>query len=84
MDQSLLNWVFGLCNLILGGFIKAMWDSYKDLRRTDKELADKVGSIEVLVAGEYVKREDFQNVTTEIFRKLDKILDKLDQKMDKP
>lgn len=83
MDQSLLNWVFGLANLILGGFIKAMWDSYKDLKKTDKELAEKVGNIEVLVAGQYVKREDFAQVTNQIFSKLDKILDKLDTKVDK-
>ena len=83
MDQSLLNWVFGLANLILGGFIKAMWDSYKELKRTDKELADKVSAIEVLVAGTYVKRDDFQSVTNQIFNKLDKILDKLDTKVDK-
>jgi hypothetical protein len=84
MDQAVLNWAFGLFNILLGIVMKALWDSYRELKRTDKELADKVSSIEVLVAGQYVKREDFQNVTSEIFRKLDKILDKLDQKVDKP
>ena len=83
MDQSLLNWAFGLINLMLGFFLKALWDSYKDLKKTDRELADKVGEMEVLVAGQYVKRDDFQTVTNQIFNKLDKILDKLDQKMDK-
>lgn len=84
MDQAMLNWAFGLLNIVFGIVVKALWDSYRELKRTDKELADKVSSIEVLVAGQYVKREDFQNVTSEIFRKLDKILDKLDQKVDKP
>ena len=60
-----------------------MWDSYKTLKQTDKELADKVSNIEVLVAGQYVKREDFVQVTNQIFSKLDKILDKLDTKADK-
>jgi len=83
MDQSFLNWVFGLINIGFGILGKIMWDSYKDLKKTDKELAEKVGNIEVLVAGQYVKREDFQTVTNQIFAKLDKILDKLDQKVDK-
>lgn len=83
MDQSFLNWTFGIANLILGAFLKMTWDSYKELKRTDKELAEKVSGIEVLVAGQYVKREDFQGVTTQIFSKLDKILDKLEQKQDK-
>jgi len=83
MDQSLLNWIFGVLNIIFGIVGKVMWDSYKDLKKTDKELAEKVSNIEVLVAGQYVKREDFVQVTNQIFTKLDKILDKLNQKADK-
>ena len=83
MDQASLNWFFGLINLVLGVLIKMRWDSYKTLKQTDKELADKVSNIEVLVAGQYVKREDFVQVTNQIFSKLDKILDKLDTKADK-
>lgn len=83
MDQASLNWFFGLVNLVFGVLLKMFWDSYKALKATDKELADKVGNIEVLVAGQYVKREDFVQVTNQIFTKLDKILDKLDTKADK-
>lgn len=83
MEQSYLNWAFGVMNLVLGGLIKAMWDSYKDLKKADSELADKVNKIEVLVAGQYVKRYDFDRVANTIFAKLDKISDKLDKKVDK-
>lgn len=83
MDQSTFNWFFGILNICLGIGAKVMWDSYKELKNSDKELADKVNNIEVLVAGQYVKREDFAQVTNQIFSKLDKILDKLDQKVDK-
>ena len=83
MNQDFLNWSFGILNLILGGFIKAMWDSYKELKKTDTKLAEKVNQIEVLVAGQYVKRDDFDKVANQIFAKLDKISDKLDSKADK-
>jgi hypothetical protein len=83
MDQSLLNWVFGVINIIFGIAGKVMWDSYKDLKRTDKELADKVNNIEILVAGQYVKKDDFDRVANALFAKLDKIMDKLDTKQDK-
>ena len=83
MNQDFLNWAFGLINLVLGGFIKAMWDSYKELKRTDSQLAEKVNQIEVLVAGQYVKRDDFDRVANAIFVKLDKISDKLDLKADR-
>lgn len=83
MNQDLLNWAFGILNLVIGGFMKAMWDSYKELKRTDTQLAEKVNQIEVLVAGQYVKRDDFDRVANAIFIKLDKISDKLDLKADR-
>lgn len=83
MEQTTLNWAFGIINILLGIGIKAMYDSLRDLKKADKELADKVGKIEVLVAGEYVKRDDFDKVANVIFTKLDDIRDKLNQKADK-
>ena len=68
----------------LGGFIlKAVWDGLKDLRMADKGLAEKVSSIEILVAGQYVKRDDIDKLTLALFAKLDKIEAKLDGKADK-
>ena len=63
--------------------MNVMWQSLTDLQKADKLLADKVSSIEILVAGNYVKRDDFDKVADNIFRKLDRIEDKLDGKMDK-
>lgn len=83
MEQSTLNWAFGIINILLGIGLKALYDSLRDLKKADKELVDKVGKIEVLVAGEYVKRDDFDKVANLIFNKLDDIRDKLNQKADK-
>jgi len=83
MEQSYLNWAFGIVNLIIGALLKAMWDSYKELKKADVALVEKVNQIEVLVAGQYVKRDDFDRVADAIFVKLDKISDKLDKKADK-
>jgi len=83
MEQTIYNWAFGLLNLIFGFFLKAIWDSYKELKATDMTLAEKVNGIEILVAGNYVKKDDFDRFTDAIFTKLDKISDKLDNKADK-
>lgn len=83
MEQSFFNWAFGIANIAIGFVLKVMWDSYKELKMADSLLADKVNSIEVLVAGQYVKRDDFDRVANAIFIKLDKISDKLDQKADR-
>ena len=73
MEQSFLNWLFGLANLALGAFLKWMYDAHKELRDADKELTEKVGKIEVLVAGQYITREEFDRAIQRIFDKLDHI-----------
>ena len=83
MEQSALNWVFGVANIILGAALKWIYDAHRDLRKADERLAEKVNKIEVVVAGEYVKREEFDRIADAIFNKLDKIYEKLEQKADK-
>jgi hypothetical protein len=83
MEQSIYNWAFGLLNLVFGFILKAIWDSYKELKSADMALAEKVNSIEILVAGNYVRKDDFDRFTDAIFIKLDKISDKIDNKVDK-
>jgi len=50
-----------------------VWQAVKDLQKADKSLAEKVGAIEVLVAGNYVKKEELAESIKALFAKLDKI-----------
>jgi len=84
MDQTFFNIAVTVSGFLGGWWLKVLWDAVKDLQSADKELAEKVSSIEILVAGQYVKRDDFDRVANAIFAKLDKIMDKLDTKADKP
>jgi hypothetical protein len=84
VNQELYNISMGVAAFLGGWWMKVMWEALKDLQKADKELVEKVGSIEVLVAGTYIKRDDFDKVASEIFAKLDRINDKLDRKADKP
>lgn len=81
--QTLFNIAGGIAGFLGGWWMKVLHDSVRDLQDADKRLADKVASIEVLVAGNYVKRDDFDKSVEAIFRKLDRIEDKLDGKADK-
>lgn len=83
MDQTIINWVVAGFGALLGFVLKVVWDAVKDLQSADKDLITKVSSIEILVAGNYVKKDEFNNVATAIFAKLDRIEDKLDKKVDK-
>ena len=82
-DQQFFNIVVAVCGALGGFILKAVWDGLKDLRVSDSELARRIASIEVLVAGEYVKRDNFDQMVQALFAKLDKIEDKLNGKQDK-
>jgi hypothetical protein len=83
MEQSIINWLLAGFGALIGFLLNAVWQAVKDLQIADKEMADKVGQIEVLVAGNYLRRDDFEHTIEALFKKLDKIEDKLDGKADK-
>lgn len=76
VDQGMINLVISIA---AGGYafiLKSMWDS---LRGLDQQ----VGKLEVSVAGEYLKREEWKQDMQRLFDKLDAIEEKLDGKADK-
>lgn len=68
--------VLSILGLIGGWFLRTLWFDMK-------ELATKVQAIELLVTGQYVKREQFERLVEGLYSKLDKIEDKIDRKVDK-
>lgn len=74
--QTAFNVVLGIASALGGFVVRALWQA-------DKDLADKVGKIEVLVAGEYMKRGEFDIKVDALFAKLDRIEGKIDGKVDK-
>lgn len=82
-NQQLFNVLFAIVGVLGGWWMKAMWEAVKSLEQADKQLAGQVGELRVLVAGGYVKTEQFDGLSKAIFAKLDRIEDKLDLKADK-
>jgi hypothetical protein len=69
---------------VLGGWVlNTVWGAVKDLQTADKELAEKVSEIEVLVAGRYVTRDEFNTTLSQVFVKLDTIRDIVSHKADR-
>jgi|DEB0MinimDraft_10_1074344.scaffolds.fasta_scaffold413315_2 phage terminase large subunit len=83
MDQGVVNTIITLTAGVFGWIMKSLWDAVRDLQQADDDLADKVSRIEVLVAGEYVTREELRAEFTRLHTKLDTIDNKLDKKADK-
>lgn len=81
--QTVINVSIGLVGALGGWVLNSLRDSMSSLQRADAELAGKVQEIEVLVAGQYVKRDDLDKLSNALFTKLDRIEVKLDSKADK-
>ena len=81
--QTIFNVLFGLVAFLGGYVLNSVKSSIDALHTADANLTTKVQSIEVLVAGSYVKRDDLDKLTAALFTKLDKIESKLDSKADK-
>lgn len=81
--QTLINYLVLFAGATGGWVLKILWDSIHDLREADIALTEKVGTIEVLVAGSYITRDEFSKTITAMFLKLDRIEDKVSLKADK-
>jgi len=81
--QTLFNVAVGLVGLFGGYYMNSVKDSIKALQATDHGLIVKLQGIEVLVAGTYIKRTEFDKLGAALFDKLDKIESKLDSKADR-
>jgi hypothetical protein len=71
--QMLINLAMALVGALGGAIIKALWDGITELRMSDKALVDRMHNIETLVAGTYIKREEFNRNMDILSAKLDAI-----------
>lgn len=81
--QDGFNIVLSLAAFLGGWVLNSIRDSVKALHTSDEQLTAKVQAIEVLVAGQYVKRDDMDRNLAALFAKLDRIEIKIDGKADK-
>ena len=81
--QMYINWGMGVGGLIVGWYIRLMWSEIKLLNKADKDLTEKVAAIEVLVAGDYAKRDWIEGKLDRLFSVLDSMNKKLDGKADR-
>lgn len=81
--QTMFNLAITLIGFLGGWVLNSLKSSIGTLQKADHDLTAKVQSVEVLVAGSYVKRDDLDKLSAALFAKLDKIEGKLDGKADK-
>ena len=67
--QTLINYLVLFAGATGGWVLKVLWDSIRELRTADILLTEKVATIEVLVAGSYITRDEFYKTINAMFTK---------------
>lgn len=77
--QVVLNVLFAICGALVGWVVKMTYDAQKELRKDLRELEQ----LAVKKDDFFEWKADFDRKTDAVFKKLDRIEDKLDGKKDK-
>ena len=83
MSQTMINAIIGGFAAAVAFILRVIWEGLRELQKADVDLTAKISEIQLLVAGNYVKKDELDGVIKALFVKLDKIEDKLDKKVDR-
>lgn len=76
IPQSIINSILGGALAALGWFARQIWDAIKELRTDLAHLREELPT-------RYVPKDEFHQFSSAVFKKLDRIEDKIDKKLDK-
>lgn len=76
--QMVINSLIMLVAFFGGWFVRVLWSKLGDLEREHKGTNQRLNGVEILVAGQYIRRDEFETKINALFNKLDKIEDKID------
>jgi hypothetical protein len=81
--QVMFNIVLGGFSFLAGFLLNNIWSEIKQLQENERETTVRISAIEVLVAGQYVKRDEYRHDIEKLFEKVDSIISSLSAKADK-
>ena len=76
MEQTIINCFVGAFGFVLAFLLKVIWDG---MRNCQVDIA----AVRLLMADSYIKKADFDKLTSDIRETLRRIEDKIDHKADK-
>ena len=81
--QAAFNIILGGFSFLVGVLVTNIWKEIKQLQDNERETTVRISAIEVLVAGQYVKRDEYRQDMKELFGKINTIIERLDAKADR-
>ncbi len=81
--QTAFNILLTAFGGLIGWVVHIIWQGQKDQDAAHQKLAEEVRQGQLLVAGEYIKRDEMREMFKDLSGKLDKIYERMDKKVDK-
>tara|TARA_R110000868_G_scaffold269845_1_gene529256 strand:- start:31 stop:291 length:261 start_codon:yes stop_codon:yes gene_type:complete len=81
--QTLFNIVLGAFSFLAGFMLNSIWQEIRGLQAQQGKAIDRLNSIEVLVAGNYITRAEFSRTMEKLFEKVDGITVAVSAKADR-
>jgi hypothetical protein len=71
MDQTLFNWVVGVCGFLGGWILKVIWDAIKELKADIRQIERDLPEV-------YVRKDDFKESVRDIKQDMKEGFNKID------
>ena len=71
MDQTLFNWVVGVCGFLGGWVLKVIWDAIKELKTDIRQIERDLPEV-------YVRKDDFKEAVRDIKQDMKEVFSKID------
>lgn len=81
--QLFFNFGIAILGIMVGIILNRIFVAIDGLKKTDEELSRDVKQLAVKLPTDYVHKQEFQHLTDALFKKLDRIEQKIDSKADK-
>lgn len=81
--QVLFNMSVGALGGIFGWLLNSIWQEIKTLQQNERKTSKEIAEINVLVAGNYVTKAEWNGAISNMQHTLERIENKLDKKQDK-
>ena len=81
--QVLFNIAMMVCGGLFGWLLNSIWSEIKSLQANERKTSEEIAAINVLVAGDYVKKSEFTRVMDKLFDKIDDIAKQINAKQDR-
>lgn len=80
--QVLFNITIAILGTIGGWFLKAFYESIRELQKADFRLNEEIHKVSLLIAGDYAKQSDLEKMENALVNKLQSLDEKMEQKLE--